>query len=176
MALRESGRRVDGEFAVVIRGGRVVDPAQGIDTPRDVAIEDGVVAAVGTNLRGRAVLPAEGCVVAPGFIDLHSHAQSVGGHRLQAFDGVTTTLELEAGAIPVAEAYARAAAEGRPLNFGYSASWAAARIQVLAGHRGDGRATTMLSHFANPAWQREATAAEEDRIVASTRRTQVTRR
>ena len=114
MALRESGRRVNGEFAVVIRGGRVVDPAQGIDTPRDVAIEDGVVAAVGTNLRGRAVLPAEGCVVAPGFIDLHSHAQSAGGHRLQAFDGVTTTLELEAGAIPVAQAYARAAAEGRP--------------------------------------------------------------
>ena len=165
MGARESGRQVNGEFAVVIRGGRVVDPAQGIDAPRDVAIEDGVVAAVGTNLRGRAVLPAEGCVVAPGFIDLHSHAQSVGGHRLQAFDGVTTTLELEAGAIPVAEAYARAAAEGRPLNFGYSASWAAARIQVLAGHRADGRATTMLSHFANPAWQREATAAEEDRIV-----------
>ena len=156
---------MNGDFSVVIRGGRVVDPAQGIDAALDVAIEDGVVAAVGTNLRGRAVLQAEGCVVAPGFIDLHSHAQSVGGHRLQAFDGVTTTLELEAGAIPVAAAYARAAAEGRPLNFGYSASWAAARIQVLAGHRGDGRATTMLSHFANPAWQREATAAEEDRIV-----------
>src|SRR5262249_45702713 len=44
-------------------------------------------------------------------------------------------------------------------------SWAAARIEVLAGSRGDGRASTMLSHFANPAWQREASAAEEDRII-----------
>ena len=75
---------MNGEFAVVIRGGRVVDPAQGIDTELDVAVEDGVVAAVGAKLRGRAVLQAEGCVVSPGFIDLHSHAQSVGGHRLQA--------------------------------------------------------------------------------------------
>jgi N-acyl-D-aspartate/D-glutamate deacylase len=153
------------EFTTVVRGGRVVDPAQGVDAALDVAIEGASVAAVGRDLRGRTVLDAAGCVVAPGFIDLHSHAQSVGGHRLQACDGVTTTLELEAGAVPVAQAYARAAAEGRPINFGYSASWAAARIQVLAGHRGDGRATTMLSHFNDPAWQREATAAEEDQIL-----------
>lgn len=165
MAEPGGGRETADQFAVVIRGGRVVDPAQGLDAGRDLAIEGGAIAAVGTDLRGRTVLQAAGCLVAPGFIDLHSHSQSVGGHRLQAFDGVTTTLELEAGAIPVAEAYARAGTEGRPLNYGYSASWAAARIQVLAGHRGDGRATTMLSHFADPAWQREATAAEEERIV-----------
>src|SRR5580765_6106732 len=112
MTVSESGRGTAGEYAVVIRGGRVVDPGQGLDAARDLAIEGGAIAAVGTGLRGRVVLPAAGCVVAPGFIDLHSHSQSVGGHRLQAFDGVTTTLELEAGAIPVAEAYARAAAEG----------------------------------------------------------------
>ena len=154
------------EHAVVIRGGRVVDPAQGLDATLDVAIDEARVAAVGPELRGRLVLDAAGCVVAPGFIDLHSHAQSVGGHRLQAFDGVTTTLELEAGAVPVAAAYSRANVEGRPLNYGFSASWAAARIEVLAGHRGDGSARTMLSHFADPAWQREATASEEDRILA----------
>jgi N-acyl-D-aspartate/D-glutamate deacylase len=153
------------DSSVVIRGGRVIDPGQGLDTWADVAIDGGVVAAVGGAPRGGVVLDATGCVVAPGFVDLHSHAQSVGGHRLQAFDGVTTTLELEAGATPVADAYARAAAEGRPLNYGYSASWAAARMEVLAGHRGDGRAATMLSHLADPAWQREATAAEEDRIL-----------
>ncbi len=153
------------EFAVVIRGGRVIDPGQGLDRSVDLAIEDARIAAVGFNLRGRIVLDAAGCVVAPGFVDLHSHAQSVAGHRLQAFDGVTTTLELEAGASPVAAAYARASVEGRPLNYGYSASWTAARIQVLTGHRGDGRATTMLARFADTAWQREATAAEEDRIL-----------
>jgi len=153
------------EHALVIRGGRVVDPAQGLDAAVDVAIQDGRIAAVGPALRGRLALDAAGCVVAPGFVDLHSHAQSVGGHRLQAFDGVTTTLELEAGAVPVSAAYAQAQIEGRPLNYGYSASWGAARIEVLTGYRGDGRVTTMLSRFADPGWQREATAAEEDRIL-----------
>jgi hypothetical protein len=64
-------------FSVVIRGGRVIDPGQGLDTSVDVGIEGGAVAALGANLRGRLVLDATGCVVAPGFVDLHSHAQSV---------------------------------------------------------------------------------------------------
>src|SRR5262245_10613946 len=142
------------EFPLVIRGGRVIDPGHGVDMSADVAIDDTRIAAIGPNLRGRIILDAAGCVVAPGFVDLHSHAQTVSGHRLQAFDGVTTSLELEAGAFPVADAYARASAEGRPLNYGYSASWARARIRVLGG-RG----------IADPAWQREATEAEEDRIL-----------
>jgi imidazolonepropionase-like amidohydrolase len=158
-------REAEREFAVVIRGGRVIDPGRGLDVRVDLAVEDARVAAIGPGLRGRITLDAAGCVVAPGFVDLHSHAQSVGGHRLQAFDGVTTTLELEAGALPVAAAYARATVEGRPLNYGYSVSWAAARIEVLAGHRGDRRAMTMRARFADPAWQREATPAEEDRIL-----------
>jgi hypothetical protein len=160
---REAERTV--EHAMVIRGGRVVDPSQGVDVSVDLAIEDRRVAAMGSSLRGRVVVDAGGCVVAPGFVDLHSHAQSVGGHRLQAFDGVTTTLELEAGALSVAAAYARASVEGRPLNYGYSAAWAGARIEVLTAHGSDRRATTMLARFADPAWQREATAAEEDRIL-----------
>jgi amidohydrolase family protein len=154
------------EFPVVIRGGRVIDPGQGLDAFMDLAIDGTRVAAIGRNLRGRIALDAAGCVVAPGFIDLHSHAQSVGTHRLQAFDGVTTTLELEAGARPVAAAYTRVGVEGRPLNYGYSASWAAARIEVLVGHQSDRRAPTMLARLADPAWQREATGTEEDRILA----------
>jgi imidazolonepropionase-like amidohydrolase len=153
------------EFPVVIRGGRVIDPGQGLDMFLDLAIEDTRVAAIGPGLRGQTVLDAAGCVVAPGFIDLHSHAQTVGSHRLQAFDGVTTSLELEAGALPLAAAYSRAGVEGRPLNYGYSASWAGARIEILTGHLGDRRAATMLARLADPAWQREATAAEEDRIL-----------
>src|SRR5207245_8032950 len=73
--------------------------------------------------------------------------------------------ELEAGALRVAAAYARAGVEGRPLNYGYSASWAGARIEVLIGPPADRPATTMLARLADPAWQREATAAEEDRIL-----------
>src|SRR5215831_8042564 len=110
------------EHALVIRGGRVVDPARSIDAAADIAIQDARVVAVGPSLRGRVVLDATGCVVAPGFVDLHSHAQTVVGNWLQAFDGVTTALELEAGAGPVETAYAQTAAVGRPLNYGYSAS------------------------------------------------------
>jgi dihydroorotase len=62
------------EHPLVIRGGRVVDPARSLDASADVAIEDARIVAVGPGLRGRVVLDATGCVVAPGFIDLHSHA------------------------------------------------------------------------------------------------------
>src|SRR5678815_4990462 len=151
------------EFPLVIRGGRVIDPDQGLDMSTDLAIDGTRVAAIGPKLRGRVALDAVGCVVAPGFLDLHSHAQTVSAHRLQAFDGVTTTLELEAGAFPVAAAYGRASVEGRPLNYGYSASWAGARIEAFAGDRGRGQA--MMTRLPDPAWQREATAAEEDRIL-----------
>ena len=81
-----------------------------------------------------------GLVVAPGFIDLHSHAQTLPGRRLQACDGVTTALELEAGRAPVDLAYAREARRGSPIHFGFSASWAAARMHVVAGGALDGGA------------------------------------
>ena len=153
------------EHPLVIRGGRVVDPAQRFDAPADVAIQDGRVVAVGPSLRGQVVLDATDCVVAPGFIDLHSHAQTVVGNWLQAHDGVTTALELEAGAGPVAAAYAQAASVGRPLNYGYSASWAIARIEALTGPRADRSPRSVLARMGDPSWQREATSAEEDRII-----------
>ena len=119
---------------LVIAGGRVVDPASGMDATADVALLDGKVAAVGTGLGGaERTIDASGLVVAPGFIDLHAHGQSVPADRMQAFDGVTTTLDLEAGVMPVASWYARQAAEGRVLNYGASANWAFARIGAMTG-------------------------------------------
>ena len=119
---------------VVISGGRVVDPASGLDGPADVVLLDGKVAAVGTGLGGaERVIDAAGLVVAPGFIDLHAHGQSVPADRMQAFDGVTTTLDLEAGVMPVASWYARQARQGRVLNYGASTNWAFARIGAMTG-------------------------------------------
>jgi hypothetical protein len=46
------------------------------------------------------------------FIDLHAHGQSIPADRMQAFDGVTTTLDLEAGVLPVASWYRRQASSG----------------------------------------------------------------
>jgi N-acyl-D-glutamate deacylase len=119
---------------VVITGGRVVDPASGLDAVCDVALDDGRIAGVGTNLgTAERMIDATGLVVAPGFIDLHAHGQSIPADRMQAFDGVTTTLDLEAGVMPVASWYRRQAAQGRVLNYGASTNWAFARIGAMIG-------------------------------------------
>src|SRR5437764_1340310 len=120
---------------LVIRGGRVVDPASGLDELADVAVAGGRIVEVGTALGvdATSTVDATGLVVTAGFIDLHSHSNDVAGHRLQALDGCTTLLELEAGLLPVDLAYQHVAAQGRPLNYGFSTSWALARMQVLAG-------------------------------------------
>lgn len=65
---------------LLIRGGRVVDPARGFDDDLDVLIEDGRIAQVGARLavRGAEVMEAEGLVVCPGFIDIHTHLREPG--------------------------------------------------------------------------------------------------
>src|ERR1700757_1732081 len=119
---------------LVITGGRVVDPASGMDAVGDVVVLDGQIAAVGTGLGGaERSIDATGLIVAPGFIDLHAHGQSIPADRMQAFDGVTTTLDLEAGVMPVASWYRRQAAHGRVLNYGASTNWAFARIGAMTG-------------------------------------------
>jgi dihydroorotase len=65
---------------ILIRGGRVIDPASNFDGTADVLLLDGKVTAVGVNLarEGAEVLDAAGCVVAPGFVDLHVHLREPG--------------------------------------------------------------------------------------------------
>jgi N-acyl-D-glutamate deacylase len=119
---------------LVIRGGRVVDPASGTDAAADVAVMDGRIVAVGTGLgSAERTIDATGLVVAPGFIDLHAHGQSIPADRMQAFDGVTTTLDLEAGVLPVDSWYRKQAEQGRVLNYGAAANWAFARIGAMTG-------------------------------------------
>jgi cytosine/adenosine deaminase-related metal-dependent hydrolase len=118
----------------LISGGRIVDPASGMDAIGDLALRDGKIAAIGTGLgTAERVIDATGLVVAPGFIDLHAHGQSIPADRMQAFDGITTTLDLEAGVMPVASWYQRQAKQGRVLNYGASTNWAFARIGAMTG-------------------------------------------
>lgn len=65
--------------AIVLRGGRVVDPANGIDAPLDVLIADGAVRQLEPAIQvpGR-VLDVHGCIVTPGFVDLHTHMREPG--------------------------------------------------------------------------------------------------
>jgi dihydroorotase len=58
---------------LVLRGGRVIDPSQGIDAVRDVAFTDGRVREVGTNLQASTIKDVSGSIVTPGLIDLHTH-------------------------------------------------------------------------------------------------------
>ena len=120
--------------SLMISGGRVVDPASGTDIVADVVLMDGKITAIGTELgHAERTIDATGLVVAPGFIDLHAHGQSIPADRMQAFDGVTTTLDLEAGVLPVAAWYRRQEAQGRVLNYGASTNWAFARIGAMTG-------------------------------------------
>jgi N-acyl-D-aspartate/D-glutamate deacylase len=150
---------------VVLAGGRVLDPETGFDRVCDVGIDGSSVAALGDRLDGVTTVDVAGLVVAPGFVDLHSHAQTLPGRRLQACDGVTTALDLEAGRAPVELAYAREAQRGSPINYGFSASWAAARMHVLAGGGLDGSAMAVFGGLVGSEWQEAATTAQVAQIL-----------
>ena len=124
------------EFDLVIHGGRVIDPSQGLDAIRHVGIRNGRIAAISVEeLRGRRTVEAAGLVVAPGFIDIISHGHDLENDRLQLLDGVTTKLQMETGALHVDEWYSLQ--EGKRMaNYGCAASHAAARRSVL-GERWD---------------------------------------
>ena len=153
---------------LVLRGGRVIDPESGLDAVRDVAVADGRIAAVGTGLTAQASrgdVDVAGQVVTAGFIDLHSHVSDLGGLRLQALDGVTTALELEAGVTPVAQAYRRAAKQRRPINYGFAASWALARMEAVGGLPPDASLGAFMARISDPAWQRPAGAAQVSALL-----------
>src|SRR4051812_33073197 len=145
---------------LVLSGGRVLDPESGLDRRCDVGVDARHVTAVGDGLDGTTTIDVSGLVVAPGFIDLHSHAQTLPGRRLQACDGVTTALELEAGRAPVGRAYEREEQRGSPIHFGFSASWAMARMHVVAGGPLDGGAGGIFGGLAGQEWQQAATATQ----------------
>nr|WP_169799117.1 amidohydrolase family protein [Kibdelosporangium phytohabitans] len=149
----------------VLHGGRVIDPESGFDQIADVGITGDRVVAVSTvQLRAARRVDVSGLVVCPGFIDLHSHGQAIPEQRLQALDGVTTALELEAGTTTVAAAYSHAGAEGRPVNYGYATSWALARKIELIGAQPGPSLHAILEHLGDPGWQAPASKAQRARI------------
>src|SRR3954462_13591000 len=87
---------------LLIKGGRVVDPANKIDAEMDILLRDGKVAEVyprGKGKGGDETFDARGLIVAPGFIDLHVHLREPGqphkeaigtGTQAAAFGGFTS--------------------------------------------------------------------------------------
>src|SRR5580704_17241306 len=119
------------QYDLVIEGGRVMDPETGLDAVLNVGIRAGKIVRISSDkLSGNRVVHARGLVVAPGFIDVHQHAQDLASQRVKALDGVTTALEMEIGAPDVAQFLK--AKEGHSLiHYGTSASYVAARSLVF---------------------------------------------
>ena len=67
-------------MSLLLKGGRVVDPARRVDAILDVLLDDGRVAEQGEKIRskGAEVVDARGLVVCPGFIDMHTHLREPG--------------------------------------------------------------------------------------------------
>jgi N-acyl-D-aspartate/D-glutamate deacylase len=131
------------DYTLILSGGRVIDPESGLDGIRHVALAgDRIVRISEEPLTGAEVVDVSGLVVAPGFIDLHSHTPTPLGQRYQAHDGVTTALELEAGAYPV-DGFGHYLAKGSVLNYGASAAYGGMRVELMHGIR--------QSHITDPA-------------------------
>jgi N-acyl-D-aspartate/D-glutamate deacylase len=122
-----------GEYSLVINNGRVLDPETGLDAIRHLGISGNTIVAVSEQpLQGQTIIDATGLVVAPGFIDLHTHSPTPLGQHYQAFDGVTTALELEAGFFPVLK-YGASISDTPLINYGASAGYVSMRIYEKNG-------------------------------------------
>src|SRR5258708_30088392 len=87
-------------YDLIIKGGRVIDPSVGLDGVRDVAIAGGRIVAVEADIVGDAVetIDARGKIVAPGLIDIHTHAgRGKDSPALALQDGVTGFVDAGSG-------------------------------------------------------------------------------
>lgn len=118
-------------FDLVIANGRVLDPESKLDAMRHVGIRGKTITAISTkSLTGKTTIDAKGLVVAPGFIDLHSHGQTDENYRYKALDGVTTALEMEVGAASIAAWYAERAGQAL-INYGATVGHVPVKMAVM---------------------------------------------
>jgi hypothetical protein len=119
-------------YDLVILNGRVMDPETGFDGIRNVGIKDGVIASITEDdIVGTESIDASGHVVAPGFIDTHFHWTRPLGYKLALRDGVTSAMDLEAGAYgPRVDEWYRMHEGRSQLNYGTSSGHEFARSKV----------------------------------------------
>lgn len=155
----------DSEYDLVIANGRVIDPETQLDAIRHLGIRDGSISQISQQpLRGNKTIDASGLVVAPGFIDIHSHTPTLLGQQVNLLDGITTQLELEAGSFPVSF-YGEHFRDGAQINYGSSVGHWAVRTKVIEGvdmpyiFAGD-----KILTMAGPTWVQAATAAQIEQM------------
>lgn len=84
------------KYDLIVKGGRIIDPARKLDAVGDVAIAEGRIAAVAADISAEAAqtVDARGKLVVPGLIDIHTHAARVkGGPEMCLADGVTGLID-----------------------------------------------------------------------------------
>jgi dihydroorotase/N-acyl-D-amino-acid deacylase len=127
------------EYDLVFRNGRVIDGTGGPWYRADVAVRGDTIAAVGPSLAGEAghTVDLEGRVIAPGFIDVHTHARrgllEVPTADNYVLQGVTTLFDGQDGfsPLPLGEFLARVAALPPAVNFGSFVGHGSVRAAVM---------------------------------------------
>lgn len=160
------GKDTSARCDVVFTGARVIDPESGLDGIRDVGVTGRLITEVSSvPVAAVRTVDASGCVLAPGFIDLHSHAQTRPGALLQALDGVTTALELELGTVSTSAVLSSAEQEGRPINYGYSASWQLTRMRLFDNAEPDEPFAMAIANQNHPNWRLPASSRDVARLL-----------
>ena len=132
------------DYDLVIRGARVVDPETMLDQVRNIGITGKEISAVTPDaITGMDAIDATGLVAAPGFIDLHAHGQDPYSEKVSIFDGRTTQMDLEGGALPV-QAYLETKAGVSLSNYGTSVGHSSARLLLMDGI--DAHGSPMMTH------------------------------
>ena len=125
------------DFDIVLLNGRVMDPETKFDGVRNVGIKDGkIVSITEDKIEGTETVDVSGLVVAPGFIDTHTHSSDKFAIKMSMMDGVTSGMDLEAGAVNIAAWYEREKGKW-PMNYGQAVSHELVRMEVLDGLKFD---------------------------------------
>jgi N-acyl-D-amino-acid deacylase len=128
-------------YDLVIKGGVIIDGTGAKGYVADVAIQNGTIAALGKidAAQGKQVIDAAGLVVAPGFIDIHTHGdggilrEESKGARNYVGQGVTTLItgNCGSGTFQVAEYFARIRKQGAGVNIVHLVGHGAVRSAVM---------------------------------------------
>jgi N-acyl-D-aspartate/D-glutamate deacylase len=105
---------------LAITGGRVIDPASGLDAVRNVLVRgDRIVAITETPIEANRTIDASGLVVAPGFVDILARiTSSREPQRYKIKDGVTTVISMHGGPVDIAGWYRAFESDGSLVNYG----------------------------------------------------------